>query len=349
MIPTGNFTGEGTGLVEVSDGASSDKAEVAIQVMPINPSPPYGAPKTDGVVIDGQVDSAWQDAPEVYLSAPDDWVGLVAGTPNQADLSASFRILWDAEGLYILINVQDDVWESDFPSDQMWLGDSVQVGIDGEYDQEGPGYDDDDWEVGLTEHGGSPVLHSWHKPLVQPGVPIDFVVGQDGPVRVFEARIPGAFPGTVGLSLLINENDGDGREGWLQWTPGIGLGKDTSLFATINLLDGPVPPTDAGPGVDTPGVDVIAPPDDVGPGEETIGPADMVGGDPGGPSVEVNGEGTASADDPSGWVVDSNSPETTWDAGSGGCTASTIPAPRVLWLLVFVAGTLGLRRRRILG
>ncbi len=347
VIPTGSYVGAGTGIVEVSDGATSDQAEVEIQVVPFNPLPPYGAPKINGVVIDGQVDAAWQDAPEIYLTSPDDWVGLVAGSPDTTDLSMSFRILWDAEGIVILLNLRDDIWVSDFPSDQMWLGDSVQVGIDGAYDQEGPGYDDDDWEVGLTEHGGLPVVYNWHKPLVQPDAPIDFAVGQDGPVRIWEARIPGEFPATVGLSLLVNENDGDGREGWLQWTPGIGLGKDTSLFATVNLLDGPVPPVDTGPGVDTPWVDVITPPDDTGPGEETIAPADLGGGDQGTPQVEVTGEGTTQGDGPPGWVVDTDSPEYTWDAGSGGCAAAPIPARGLLWLIVLAAAVLGLRRRRI--
>ena len=149
------------------------------------------------------------------------------------------------------------------------------------------------------------------------------------------------------LSLLVNENDGDGREGWLQWTPGIGLGKDTSLFATVNLLDGPVPPVDTGPGVDTPWVDVITPPDDTGPGEETIAPADLGGGDQGTPQVEVTGEGTTQGDGPPGWVVDTDSPEYTWDAGSGGCAAAPIPARGLLWLIVLAAAVLGLRRRRI--
>jgi hypothetical protein len=42
-----------------------------------------------------------------------------------------------------------------------------------------------------------------------------------------------------GLSFLVNDDDGAGREGWLEWTVGIGAGKDPSAFGQATLVEGP--------------------------------------------------------------------------------------------------------------
>ena len=43
---------------------------------------------------------------------------------------------------------------------------------------------------------------------------------------------------TIGVNVVVNEDDGAGREGWLEWTPGVGLSKDPSLFAAVSLIGG---------------------------------------------------------------------------------------------------------------
>ncbi len=35
------------------------------------------------------------------------------------------------------------------------------------------------------------------------------------------------------MSLLVNDNDGKGRKGWVEWTPGIGVTKNPSQFAAV--------------------------------------------------------------------------------------------------------------------
>ena len=41
---------------------------------------------------------------------------------------------------------------------------------------------------------------------------------------------------TLGYSFLINEDDGEGRNGWIEYASGIGLSKDTSLFTVLKLI-----------------------------------------------------------------------------------------------------------------
>ena len=40
----------------------------------------------------------------------------------------------------------------------------------------------------------------------------------------------------IGFSMLINDNDGQGRKGWIEYGSGIGKNIDTSLFTFLNVL-----------------------------------------------------------------------------------------------------------------
>ena len=41
----------------------------------------------------------------------------------------------------------------------------------------------------------------------------------------------------MGFSVLINDNDGSGRRGWMEYGSGIGKSKDANLFVTMPLLN----------------------------------------------------------------------------------------------------------------
>ena len=36
--------------------------------------------------------------------------------------------------------------------------------------------------------------------------------------------------------MLVNDNDGAGREGWVEYASGIGKTKDTTLFTFLNVI-----------------------------------------------------------------------------------------------------------------
>jgi hypothetical protein len=68
----------------------------------------------------------------------------------------------------------------------------------------------------------------------------------DGAALNFELAIPWSqLPpfspsggASMGFSFVFNDDDGGGREGFVEWTPGIGLGKDPSSFGTLVLVGG---------------------------------------------------------------------------------------------------------------
>ena len=83
-------------------------------------------------------------------------------------------------------------------------------------------------------------------------------VVRQGSVTTYEIRIPGTFPATIGFDVLVNENDGASRDGWLEWTPGVGFGKDPSLFGGVLLVDEP-PPVEPQETVSSPSEDISKP------------------------------------------------------------------------------------------
>ena len=38
------------------------------------------------------------------------------------------------------------------------------------------------------------------------------------------------------FALLVNDNDGAGRKGWLEWFQGIGFAKDPTQYGPLRLL-----------------------------------------------------------------------------------------------------------------
>jgi hypothetical protein len=86
---------------------------------------------------------------------------------------------------------------------------------------------------------------------------------------VYEIRIPAAELGAdplaegreMGFTMLVNDADGEGREGWVEWTPGIGAFKEPDSFGMIRLVTVPsVEPDDVEPVAETsePGPDASA-------------------------------------------------------------------------------------------
>ncbi len=203
---------------------------------------PLNAYRTPGLTIDGNHDDV----------GPDGWVGLAEeswhGTEqlqNPGDLSVRSAARWNAAGLYFAFEVTDDVHQNDHTVDMIWASDSVQLGFDLGLNG-GLGYDDtDDHEINFALVLGDRIAsHRFHGPT---GATDDFdvMVVRDGSKTLYEIHIgPSALPGInlsagqqIGFSFLVNEDDGDGRIGWVEWTPGIGSEKAPGYFGLLILLD----------------------------------------------------------------------------------------------------------------
>ncbi len=168
-----------------------------------------------------------------------DWKGI-------QDLSGVGYLLWDEKNLYLAVQVQDDVHFQTGSGDDIWAGDSVQFAIDPSA-AAGSG---DGWHEYGFALSGSTLGWRW---LAADGRPTGSMIGR-AQVAIsrhdqktsYQIALPweeivesGAEiePGlTLGFSLLINDNDGQGR-GWIEYMGGIGASKDPNAFGELVLVD----------------------------------------------------------------------------------------------------------------
>jgi hypothetical protein len=171
-------------------------------------------------------------------------------SPAPADLTVQGWVAYDDRGLWIAVDVVDDALF--FPQTRaIWNWDSLQVGLDmGSDAQADQPYDANDLEIELGYREGGVWCYLGACPAGWPQEDLSAkLVGAVRPDpqrhRVsYELLIPADLlvsvttleAGTVmGFSILVNDNDGPGRAGWQELTPGIGIGKEPSRFAWLWL------------------------------------------------------------------------------------------------------------------
>lgn len=198
-------------------------------------------------VIDGQADAIWQSAPAA--AASEAWQVSAdyrdAWTPG--DLSASVRLLWDASRLYVLAEVKDDKASQAQSGGGMWQGDSLQLAFDAR-NEGGSGYGAQVYELQIGKpDGAAPQIFKgmgFAKPGLMETGEIAVVRDEAAGATVYELSIPFSelegFDGiaagrAAGFSYLVNDSDGAGREGYIEWSSGVGGSKNASLFGTLWL------------------------------------------------------------------------------------------------------------------
>jgi hypothetical protein len=207
--------------------------------------------------IDGELDK-WEKATAI------DWGkdGEVKLEPylGEDDLSGQLWATWDKQYLYLSARVVDDVFSQTNSGDQIWQGDSIQFalapGLPGEYDK---------WyEIGLalTPHG--PQVYQWMDIGSNTGRPITsakLAVKRNDQTNetVYELALPWSVIDTTSpddrifsFSFLVNDNDGQGRKGYIEWGSGIGTVKGPQYFNAVRLIGEAPSEGDGGTGGWTP-------------------------------------------------------------------------------------------------
>lgn len=354
--PEKTFHGFTQGRVRVNDGLFQAEAAFGVSVKPVVPKTYQAAWLRP--VVDGDL-TEWGGVAQIQLGIEKDWVGLDGGTPaGPTDLTANGRMTWDEAHLYLAFEVTDNTHVAQEPAETLWLGDSVQFALDLGGDKTPGSYDEeDDWEVGVAlssaagEGGGAgltALAHCFHAPAGTGDCPVQAAVVRKANRTSYEVAFAtgGMPPETFGMTFLVNENDGSGREGFLQWTPGIGLSKDPSRFGIVTRVGGPPPDEGGPPDVPVPDEGVAEAFADDGGGalaedlSEEVSPepppADEPGADPG---VDARQE----VSDAGGGVDPGPAPSS---RGGCGCHASGTPPVGEAILFVVLAWMLKARRTR---
>jgi fibronectin type 3 domain-containing protein len=188
--------------------------------------------------IDGTVDASWS-------SAGANGITHASGTiSSSADLSATWKGLWDGGSLYILVDVTDDVKNND--SANSYDDDSVEVYLDADKNG-GASYDANDRQIvygyndaALAEGAGRSITGATFAKADPSGTSY----------RV-EIKIPwsiAAYTPTagnvIGIDVHINDDDdGTARDGKLMWNDTTdGAWGNPGLFGTAQLMAGAAGP-----------------------------------------------------------------------------------------------------------
>ena len=184
--------------------------------------------------------------PDADLREHADVVDLFEADPNRtarvwkgpADLSARVWLERRSGALHLHVAVTDDIQSQPQHGAAQWQGDGIQAALDVPGQK---GY----WELGfaLPDGGGAPECTSWARPegFAEPAGRVALTVRREGDRTTYDATLPmDAFGLTdavlqagVRFSLIVNDADGEGRDGWIQLSEGIGRGKDPSLFPYV--------------------------------------------------------------------------------------------------------------------
>nr|WP_152393444.1 DNRLRE domain-containing protein [Paenibacillus guangzhouensis] len=177
----------------------------------------------------------------------------MTGYQGAADLSGNVWLSYDANHLYLSAKVKDNVHSSTLTGADIWNNDSIQFAIANGLPGEEPYW----YEFGISQTPDGPQIYSWIAP---PGVKKGTITNgqlvikrdQEQNVTVYELSLPWSEVapikpeknGNISFSLLVNDNDGSGRKGFIEWGGGIGDGKLSSKFRSMQwIVTDVTPPT----------------------------------------------------------------------------------------------------------
>ena len=204
-------------------------------------------PKINAVLESGEWDTStylYSDSSEqVYLSPGYVWNGV-------NDLSAKTIISYDADNLYLYLDVTDDVHSANDKDSTIWKNDSVQFGITFAIREHDTFVGGTFTDISFSDTPGGAIV--WRHTSEGNAFPAgkiesaDIAFRREGTHSYYEVSVPWKeitassidfdTLSKIGFSMLVNDNDGQGRKGWIEYGSGIGKSKDTSLFTFLNVL-----------------------------------------------------------------------------------------------------------------
>ncbi len=216
-----------------------------------------GTPTVDGDLTDRDWEGAdWQEL-DVY-----------AGGVKPGGFEAFSAVLWDDDYLYIAMDVTDRdhaVPVGVVPgAANLWNGDSPQHRVDLEYDGIAGAAEDIEWGYALQD--GRVLVNAWSSAANIEFMEMEIVRDDANDKTYYETAVLLTTHETneplsdyindekdakIGYSDMVNANDGDARIGWLEWSSGIGAGKNAFLFGTMTFDHQPQAVDPAGKAVTT--------------------------------------------------------------------------------------------------
>lgn len=182
----------------------------------------------------------WQNIPGIILDKRE-FIQQIKDWKGQSDLWVEGKFTWDEEDFYLYIEVIDDVFFNDFSPDTIWQGDSVQFAIAPRNEHR---RDEPFVQIDIAKSKGKDIVYrrAFGRQLKEGEIEAKGKVKLEGNKVLYLFAIPwkelGVKPEkgkSLGFSFLVNDNDGEGRKGWMEWGGGIGWEKNPAQFYDLTL------------------------------------------------------------------------------------------------------------------
>ena len=204
--------------------------------------------------IDGKLDEAiWKNAPVEHINLTRQFLPMGKRPVEEVysgleDLAVEWRSAWDDEFYYLAVEVTDDVHRVTHKNGQIWNQDGLQFLFDPMriHSEKAGKYD---YSLGKGTAGEQAWCHLTAHPEVREGEVKSFkiaVVERPGSAggRIYEVAIPWsrlrpfkpAVGQNLGMSLIHNEDDGEGRVGFMGWFSGV-HSKQLDLAGDVVLVE----------------------------------------------------------------------------------------------------------------
>jgi hypothetical protein len=159
------------------------------------------------------------------------------------DFSGKLWATYDNDNLYLYARVHDDVFSQPNQGDAIWGGDSIQFAVSAGM----PGENLQWYEYGMALTPQGSELYRWMAPqgvvtgsIANPNLQV--TRDEAAKDTIYQLALPWSelapivpSDGILSLSFVVNENDGKGRKGNIEWGGGISSSKQSALFKPIQL------------------------------------------------------------------------------------------------------------------
>ena len=196
--------------------------------------------------IDGRMDAGeWKIFSTPLRINSSEFAGNLPGWKGPDDLSGDIYLMYDENYLYLGAKVKDNIHCGYDEKGRIWATDSIQFAVsdarvgDAKITEMGLGLMDDGAKFTryISQHTGEEGFD------INTFEDAEFAASLDGDITTYEFKMSwqdlfrNNFVPTDNLifSILVNDNDGAGRRGWMEYGGGIGGAKDTSKFLEIPL------------------------------------------------------------------------------------------------------------------
>ncbi|WP_161952919.1 sugar-binding protein [Paenibacillus sp. EZ-K15] len=198
----------------------------------------------NGTAVDTETESGQAEVPPTIDLSNGKKV-LLSGHSGSIDLTGHISLQHDKDNLYLLAEVEDDVHAAPEGQANIWNNDSIQFAIAPGIPGESQGF----YEFGIADTPDGAQVYRWSNlegkiaEAVQ-RAKAEVIRDEEQKLTTYRLALPWSEltpikpdrGEVISFSLLVNDNDGNGRRGWVEWASGIGNEKRPSLFRSMQWI-----------------------------------------------------------------------------------------------------------------